>query len=91
MRRMQTDVTQEQTPQAHSSHVPLGNVPATLTEDGFLGGRLRILQPEKGFRAGIDSVFLAAAVPCAPGDAVFGGWAPAWPRSACWPATPASI
>ncbi len=50
---------------------PSGNVPATLTEDGFLGGRLRILQPEKGFRAGIDSVFLAAAVPCAAGESVF--------------------
>lgn len=48
-----------------------GAVPPTLTEDGFLGGRLRLLQPEKGFRAGIDSVFLAAAVPCQPGDAVF--------------------
>ena len=68
---MQSDVTQEQTPPAPSGQVPSGNVPATLTEDGFLGGRLRILQPEKGFRAGIDSVFLAAAVPCAPGDAVF--------------------
>lgn len=46
-------------------------VPPTLTEDGFLGGRLRLLQPEKGFRAGIDSVFLAAAVPCSPGESVF--------------------
>lgn len=46
-------------------------VPHTLTEDGFLGGRLRILQPEKGFRAGIDSVFLAASVPCAAGESVF--------------------
>lgn len=45
-------------------------IPPTLTEDGFLGGRLRILQPEKGFRAGIDSVFLAAAVPCQPGESV---------------------
>jgi tRNA1(Val) A37 N6-methylase TrmN6 len=45
--------------------------PETLTEDGFLGGRLTILQPGKGFRAGIDSVFLAAAVPCAPRDQVF--------------------
>jgi len=50
---------------------PSGPVPPSLTEDGFLGGRLRILQPEKGFRAGIDSVFLAAAVPCQPGDSVF--------------------
>lgn len=46
-------------------------VPSTLTEDGFLGGRLRLLQPEKGFRAGIDSVFLAAAIPCADGESVF--------------------
>jgi len=53
-----------------SSETP-GPIPPTLTEDGFLGGRLRILQPEKGFRAGIDSVFLAAAVPCQPGDSVF--------------------
>ena len=42
-----------------------------LTEDGFLNGRLRILQPEKGFRAGIDSVFLAATVPCTPGETLF--------------------
>jgi tRNA1(Val) A37 N6-methylase TrmN6 len=48
-----------------------GSVPASLTEDGFLGGRLKLLQPEKGFRAGIDSVFLAAAVPCTAGEAVF--------------------
>ena len=48
-----------------------GPIPPSLTEDGFLGGRLRILQPEKGFRAGIDSVFLAAAVPAQPGDSVF--------------------
>lgn len=46
-------------------------VPASLTEDGFLGGRLRILQPEKGFRAGIDSVFLAATIPCMTGETVF--------------------
>ena len=51
--------------------MPAGPIPPTLTEDAFLGGRLRILQPEKGFRAGIDSVFLAAAVPCDAGEAVF--------------------
>jgi tRNA1(Val) A37 N6-methylase TrmN6 len=60
-------------PTLDPSHVPhaAGPVPSSLTEDGFLGGRLRMLQPEKGFRAGIDSVFLAAAVPCAAGDQVF--------------------
>jgi tRNA1(Val) A37 N6-methylase TrmN6 len=42
-----------------------------LTEDGFLGGRLKILQPEKGYRAGIDPVFLAASIPCKPGEPVF--------------------
>ncbi len=42
-----------------------------FTDDGFLGGRLRILQPRRGFRAGIDSVLLAAAVPARAGDAVF--------------------
>ena len=47
---------------------PAGQVPASLTEDGFLGGRLRILQPDKGYRAGIDSVFLAASVPCGAGE-----------------------
>jgi len=46
-------------------------VPSTLTEDGFLGGRLRILQPEKGYRAGIDAVFLAATVPCAEGEGIY--------------------
>jgi len=46
-------------------------VPASLTEDGFLGGRLRILQPEKGYRAGIDAVFLAATIPCVDGESVF--------------------
>jgi tRNA1(Val) A37 N6-methylase TrmN6 len=64
---MQSDVTSGSSLPPPSS----GNVPASLTEDGFLGGKLRILQPEKGFRAGIDSVFLAAAVPCAAGDSVF--------------------
>ena len=34
-----------------------------VTEDAFLGGALNILQPRKGYRAGIDAVLLAAAVP----------------------------
>jgi tRNA1(Val) A37 N6-methylase TrmN6 len=50
---------------------PTQAVPATLTEDGFLGGRIRCLQPEKGYRAGIDAVFLAAAVPAAMGETLF--------------------
>lgn len=41
-----------------------------VTDDGFLGGRLQVLQSEKGYRAGIDAVMLAAAVPAVPGDHV---------------------
>jgi tRNA1(Val) A37 N6-methylase TrmN6 len=38
----------------------------TITDDAFLGGALSLLQPGKGYRAGVDAVFLAAAVPCDP-------------------------
>ena len=41
-----------------------------LTEDAFLGGRLRLRQPADGYRAAIDPVLLAAAVPALPGDKV---------------------
>jgi tRNA1(Val) A37 N6-methylase TrmN6 len=57
--------------QEHTSQAPASAIPPSLTEDGFLDGRLRILQPEKGYRAGIDAVFLAASIPCAAGDKVF--------------------
>ncbi len=42
----------------------------TLTDDAFLGGAVRILQPAKGYRAGLDAVLLAAAAPMAGGAAV---------------------
>src|SRR5690606_37469504 len=35
----------------------------TPTRDAFLGGRLTLSQPRNGFRAGLDSVLLGAAVP----------------------------
>lgn len=41
-----------------------------LTCDAFLGGKLKILQPKKGFRAGLDAVLLAACVPARSGDQV---------------------
>lgn len=41
-----------------------------LTADAFLGGRLGILQPRSGYRAGIDPVLLAAAVPAKAGESV---------------------
>ena len=34
----------------------------SVSDDAFLGGRLRILQPRHGYRAGLDAVMLAAAV-----------------------------
>ncbi len=46
-------------------------LPRSLTEDGFLGGRVKILQPERGYRAGIDAVFLAATIPMEPGQTAF--------------------
>ncbi|SDY17715.1 tRNA1(Val) (adenine(37)-N6)-methyltransferase [Citreimonas salinaria] len=39
-----------------------------LTRDAFLGGRLHIRQPRAGYRAGIDPVLLAAAIPARSGE-----------------------
>jgi len=44
--------------------------PAAVTVDAVLGGRVRIRQPASGYRAAIDPVVLAAAVPARPGEAV---------------------
>jgi tRNA1Val (adenine37-N6)-methyltransferase len=41
-----------------------------VVEDGFLGGRLRLRQPVRGYRAATDPVLLAAAVPARRGDTV---------------------
>jgi tRNA1(Val) A37 N6-methylase TrmN6 len=35
----------------------------SVSEDAFLGGALSVLQPKKGYRAGVDAVLLAGAVP----------------------------
>lgn len=42
---------------------------ADLTDDAFLGGALQILQPKSAYRAGLDAVLLAAAVPVLSGGA----------------------
>jgi len=42
----------------------------TFSEDTLLGGRVRFRQPQRGERASIDPVLLAAAVPAAEGDSV---------------------
>jgi tRNA1(Val) A37 N6-methylase TrmN6 len=41
-----------------------------VTEDAFLGGRLCLAQPARGYRAGIDAVMLAAAIPAQAGARV---------------------
>jgi len=44
--------------------------PDDLTEDHFLGERLRLLQPRRGYRAATDPVLLAAAVAAQAGQSV---------------------
>jgi tRNA1(Val) A37 N6-methylase TrmN6 len=43
---------------------------ALLSEDDFLGGKLRLKQPKRGHRAGHDAVLLAAATPARAGERV---------------------
>ena len=44
---------------------------AEVSESALLGGRVRLRQPVKGYRAGMDAALLAAAVAAKPGDRVF--------------------
>jgi len=41
-----------------------------LTEDALLGGKVRLLQPSRGYRVAVDAVLLAAAIDARPGDRV---------------------
>lgn len=41
-----------------------------LTQDAFLGGKVQLLQPKIGYRAGVDPVFLAASVNALPGQCI---------------------
>jgi len=41
-----------------------------LTEDALLGGRVRLLQPRRGYRVAVDAVLLAASVEAGPHDRV---------------------
>jgi tRNA1(Val) A37 N6-methylase TrmN6 len=45
-------------------------LPARISEDRLLGGRVRLRQPRTGARVAIDTVFLAAAVPAEAGQIV---------------------
>ena len=49
----------------------------------FLGGRVRVEQPQSGFRSGLDAVMLAAAVPARPGEAALELGAGAGTASLC--------
>lgn len=42
----------------------------SITEDGLLNGRLRLRQPARGYRAGMDAALLAAACDAQPGERV---------------------
>ena len=53
-----------------SQPVDSESVSSEITEDALLGGRLRLRQPADGFRAAIDPIFLAAAVPARSGERV---------------------
>jgi len=48
--------------------VPVPDLPCS--EDTLLGGRVKLRQPRHGYRAAIDPVLLAAAVPAGDGDTV---------------------
>jgi len=43
---------------------------ADVSESALLGGRLRLRQPARGYRAGLDAALLAAAVGARPGERV---------------------
>src|SRR5271155_4964626 len=40
----------------------------STTEDTLLGGKVRLLQPRRGYRVAVDAVLLAAAVDAGPGE-----------------------
>ena len=48
----------------------IADMEGTLTEDALLGGRVRLIQPARGYRVAIDAVLLAAGVDAAPGERI---------------------
>jgi len=52
---------------------PVGHRSSTVTSDHLLNGRVTYVQPRDGFRAAIDPVLLAAAIPARPGERVLEG------------------
>ena len=49
---------------------PFQNADIKIVENALLGGRVRLRQPQKGYRAGMDAALLAAAINAAPGARV---------------------
>ena len=49
---------------------PDAEAPGAITEDRLLDGRVRLLQPAKGYRAGMDAALLAAACDAEAGERV---------------------
>ena len=47
---------------------PPPHLTAEIVEDALLGGRVRLRQPARGYRAGMDAALLAAAVAGKPGE-----------------------
>jgi tRNA1(Val) A37 N6-methylase TrmN6 len=58
-------------------------MPEDLTENTLLGGRVRFDQPASGYRAAIDPVLLAAAVPAGAGESVLDAGAGTGAASLC--------
>jgi tRNA1(Val) A37 N6-methylase TrmN6 len=54
-----------------------------VTDDRFLGGRVLVRQPTHGFRAGLDAVMLAAAIPARAGEEILELGAGAGTASLC--------
>src|ERR1700732_5128113 len=57
-------------PACPTSCGPMTELPRQLTEDAFLGGKLRLRQLKSGHRAGHDAMLLAAATSAQSGDRV---------------------
>src|SRR6202161_2065537 len=58
------------TPASRMSCGPMSELAGDVTEDAFLGGKLRLRQLKSGHRAGHDAMLLAAATPACSGHRV---------------------
>ena len=77
-REIRPEITRIRLPERDAAHngggVMTGQAGSTLTaaaevaESALLGGRVRLRQPVKGYRAGMDAALLAAAVDAKPGE-----------------------